>query len=173
MGHVSDPRTKCVGRLGEVGLCQSNASRLYCGLHPDFAPIAPLVDLLCPPTWSQGANVGQHMPPHPSPAAPDCGRGLVCPISTPSAALHTLFSTLHIPKRRCVTAVYAGDIDVLYWADTCQVATVPLTVGYRRDRQAYHLVWTEMHPHSQNITQIHPETQTGAEVLSCVACTGR
>ena len=57
--------------------------------------------------------------------------------------------------------------------DTCQVAEIPLTVGYRRDRQAYHLVWTEMHPHSQNITQIHPETQTGAEVLSCVACTGR
>ena len=61
----------------------------------------------------------------------------------------------------------------MYWADTCQVADNLLTVGYRRNRQAHHLSWTEMYPYSRKFTQIHSETQTGAEVLSCAACTGR
>ena len=57
----------------------------------------------------------------------------------------------------------------MYWADTCQVAYIQLTVGFRHDKWAYHLSWTEMHPHRQNCAQIHPETQTGAEILSCEA----
>ena len=61
----------------------------------------------------------------------------------------------------------------MYWADTCQVAKVQLTVGFRRNKYAYHLGWTEMYPHRQNFAQIHSETQTGAEILSCEACTGR
>ena len=61
----------------------------------------------------------------------------------------------------------------MYWADTCQVAKVQLTVGFRQKKYAYHLGWTEMYPHRQNFAQIHSETQTGAEILSCEACTGR
>ena len=61
----------------------------------------------------------------------------------------------------------------MYWADTCQVAEVHLTVGFRRDKYTYQLVWTEMYPHRQHFARIHPETQTGAEILSCEACTGR
>ena len=61
----------------------------------------------------------------------------------------------------------------MYWADTCQVAEVQLTVGVRRNKYAYQLVQTKMYPCCQNFAQIHPETQTGAEILSCEACTGR
>ena len=56
---------------------------------------------------------------------------------------------------------------------TCQVADNPLIVGFRWNKYAHHLDWTEMYPHRRNFARIHPETQTGAEILSCEACTGR
>ena len=78
---------------------------------------------------------------------------------------------------RALVVHYAMQLYVLhtamYWADTCQVAEIQLIVGFRRNKYAYQLGWTEMHPHRQNFARIHPETQTGAEVLSCDACTGR
>ena len=55
----------------------------------------------------------------------------------------------------------------------CQVADNPLIVGFRWNKYAHHLDWTEMYPHRRNFARIHPETQTGAEILSCEACTGR
>ena len=46
----------------------------------------------------------------------------------------------------------------MYWADTCQVAKVQLTVGFRRNKYAYQLGWTEMYPHRQNFARIKDTT---------------
>jgi hypothetical protein len=67
---------------------------------PPSVPCAPLLGLLCPPTWSQSANVGQHMP------------------STPP---HPLLRSSHLCAATVCHYCDAGD---MYWADTCQVADI-------------------------------------------------